>query len=38
MRAHLDKVLAALIQATEVQEIAELDASLTARRQRFGLA
>lgn len=38
MRTHLDKVLAALIQATEVQELAELDATLTARRQRFGLA
>ena len=37
MRSHLDQVLSALIQATEVQEVAQLDASLTARRQRFGL-
>lgn len=37
MRTHLDKVLSALIQATEVQEAAQFDASLTARRQRFGL-
>lgn len=38
MRTHLDQVLSALIQATEVQEAAQFDASLTARRQRFGLA
>lgn len=38
MRAHLDKVLSALIQATEVQESAEFDARVTARRQMFGLS
>lgn len=35
MRAHLDKVLHALILATEVEEGAEFDAKLTARRQMF---
>jgi len=37
MRSHLDKVLSALIEATEVQEIAEFDARVAARRQKFGL-
>lgn len=37
MRSHLDKVLGALIEATEVLEIAEFDARVTARRQKFGL-
>ncbi|TPG53866.1 FadR/GntR family transcriptional regulator [Sphingomonas glacialis] len=37
MRSHLDKVLSALVEATEVQETAEFDARVTARRQRFGL-
>jgi DNA-binding FadR family transcriptional regulator len=35
MRAHLDKVLSALIEATEVRESAEFDARVTARRQKF---
>lgn len=35
MRTHLDKVLHALILATEVEEGAEFDAKLTARRQMF---
>ncbi|QXQ08573.1 FadR family transcriptional regulator [Sphingosinicellaceae bacterium] len=35
MRSHLDKVLHALIVATEVEEGAQFDAKLSARRQMF---